>query len=87
MPIKHAAFKHLRQTKKRTINNKKAKASLKALVKSVRLAITGSDKKKAAEALGKAIKALDKAAQKKIIKKNKAARLKSRLARQVNALK
>ena len=87
MPIKHAAFKHLRQTKKRTTQNKKAKDSLKSLVKAVRKAIVQKDTAKAAEALKKAVRALDKAAQKHVIKKNRASRLKSRLSRQVSSLK
>lgn len=86
MPIKHAAAKHLRQTIKRTAFNKKIKAQIKSLVKQVRKAFVLKDKNKAAEALKQATRALDKAAQKKIIKKNKAARLKSRLSRQVRAL-
>jgi len=87
MPIKKAAIKHLRQTKRQTIRNKKVKDQLKYLIKQTRRALGIKDKNKAAEALKKAVKALDKAAQKKIIKKNKASRLKSRLARQLNKLK
>ena len=87
MPIKKSAIKHLRQTKKRTVLNKKAKDRLKSLVKQIRKALGIKDKNKAAEALKKAVKALDKAAQKKIIKKNKTARLKSRLTKQLNRLK
>jgi small subunit ribosomal protein S20 len=86
MPIKHAAIKHQRQTKKRTAKNRLDKASVKNVVKSVRKAIGLKDKTKAAEALRKAVKALDQSAQKKVITKNKAARLKSRLAHQVNKL-
>ena len=87
MPIKKAAWKHLHQTKKRTVHNKKMKDSLKSLVKKTRQALGLKDKNKAVEALKKAVKALDKAAQKKLIKKNKASRLKSRLTKQLNALK
>jgi len=87
MPIKKAAFKHLRQTKKKTAINLKAKNQLKNLVKQTRKALGLKDKNKAVEALKKAVKALDKAAQKKLIKKNKAARLKSRLTQQLNKLK
>lgn len=87
MPNKHAAVKHLRQTKKRTVHNRQVATALKLVVKSVHKAITLKDKPKAAEALKKAVKALDKASQNQAIKKNKASRLKSRLTRQVNALK
>lgn len=86
MPIKHAAFKHQRQTKKKTVENKKAKSNLHNLIKSVRKSILAKDKPAAKTALNKAYIALDKAAGKKIIKKNKAARLKSRLSQQINKL-
>jgi len=87
MPIKKAAFKHLLQTKKQTARNIKVKNQIRFLVKKTRKAFAAKDKNKAAEALKKAIKVLDKAAQKKIIKKNKASRLKSRLSKQLNQLK
>jgi len=86
MPIKHAAIKHLRQTKKRTGHNKLVKKILKTQIKALRKAISLKDKTKAKEELKKAIGLLDKAAQKKIIRKNTAARLKSRLSKQLNSL-
>lgn len=87
MPIKKSAFKHLRQTKKITIRNKLAKENLKKAIKAARKLLALKDKTKAAEAVTKASKTLDKAAQHKIIKKNKASRLKSRLSRQLNKIK
>ena len=86
MPIKHAAIKHLRQTIKRTAHNKSVKNTVKKLVKSTRQAIVAKDKTKASDLFKKTVVALDKAAQKKILAKNTAARLKSRLARQVNKI-
>ena len=86
MPIKHAAIKHMRQTKKRTDINRQIKESVKSAVKAVRKAILAKDKKAGLEAYAKAATTLDKAARKKIIAKNKAARLKSRLGQQVNTL-
>ena len=86
MPIKKSAIKYLRKTKRRTSRNKAVKSITKAVVKKTRQTILGKDKSKATESLKKAIKALDKAAQNKRIKKNKAARLKSRLTKQVNKL-
>ncbi|MBU0597828.1 30S ribosomal protein S20 [Patescibacteria group bacterium] len=87
MPIKKAAKKHLRQTKKRTIKNLGAKNRIKAAIKSARLALTNKDKSKAQEQIKKTIKILDKAAQNKILKKNTASRFKSRLMKQLNKLK
>jgi len=77
MPIKKAASKHLRQTKKLTAKNTAVKNKLKAAVKAARKAMAGKDKGKAS---------LDKTAQNKVIKKNKASRLKSRLTKQLNKL-
>lgn len=86
MPIQKAAFKALRQAKKATVKNLRLKRELKAIVKKSREEIL--DKKDtAAESVKKAIKALDKAAQKNLIKKNTAGRLKSRLITQLNKIK
>jgi len=52
----------------------------KDATKSVRKAITGKKKDEAVKALQGAYKQIDKALKKHVIKKNKAARLKSRLA-------
>ncbi len=86
MPIKNAAFKALRKSKKHAILNKKIISDLTALSKRVRKAVSGKDEAKAKEWLKGAIKAFDKAAQKGIIKKNNAARKKSRLAKLVSTL-
>ena len=86
MPVKQAAYKHLRQTKKRTAKNQKEKQSFKYLVKQTRKAIEAKDKGKATDLLKKTGKALDKAAQHGIIKKNTAGRYQSRLAKQVSKL-
>ena len=86
MPIKKAAFKTLRQDKKRADRNKKIKSDIAALVRKARKAIEKKDKAKATEWLKQAIKKIDKAVQKGILKKNTAARNKSRLSKAVNAL-
>jgi len=79
MPIKQAAFKALRQAKKRTLRNRKVKIGIEKLLKSARKSAIAKKAKEAEELAKKAIKAIDKAAQKKILKKNTAARMKSRL--------
>jgi small subunit ribosomal protein S20 len=86
MPIKKAAKKAVRQAIKREILNKKVKNNLEYLIKKCRRAVETKKKKDAHNFYQTAAKALDKAVQKKIIKKNTASRLKSRLARKVNAL-
>lgn len=87
MPIKKAGHKHVRQTKRQTARNRAVKEKVKAAVKGTRSALGVGDKPKATEALKRAIKTLDKAAQNKVIKKNKASRLKSRLTKGINKLK
>jgi len=86
MPIKHAAFKSLRQSTKRRERNLAIKQNLKKAVKSVRKAVAAKDAEKAKESLLVAIKTLDRAAQKGVIKKNTAARLKSRLHKAVSKI-
>ncbi len=72
MPILKSAIKKLKQDKKRTMVNKVYRESLRQAVKQAR-------KEKTAKAVKLAYSALDKAAKQKVIHKNKAARLKSRL--------
>jgi small subunit ribosomal protein S20 len=86
MPVKKAAWKALRQSKKRHERNVVVKTGVRAAVKKTRQAIVGNAKEEAAKALKEALKALDKASQKGIIKKNTAARKKSRLTLQYNKL-
>ncbi len=87
MPIKKAAMKALRQAKKRTLRNQKVKDGIHFLRRSVRKAIESKEAKSAEEIAKALIKSLDKAAQNSVLKKNTVARLKSRLAKKVNALK
>lgn len=86
MPIKKSAIKHLRQTKKITQRNNQAKKDLKQFVKDVRRAIIARDKDKIAQYGKNLQKVIDKAAKRKVIKPNNAARKKSRLTRQMEAV-
>ena len=74
MPVTKSAAKALRRDRRRTIINKKIKRAYKETVRAVR-------KNPTAETLKKAYSQLDRAAKKKVIHKNKAARLKSRLSK------
>lgn len=76
-----ASKKDLRQSAKRRARAQSVKSSLKTYVKKVRMA----QGDQIAEALKKAISALDKAAEHGIIHKNQAARRKSRIAKAANA--
>jgi small subunit ribosomal protein S20 len=86
MPIKQAAMKALRQAKKRTARNLKVKEGISFLRRSVRKALDAKDLKKVQELVKATIKSLDKAVQNKVLKKNTASRIKSRLMRKLNAL-
>jgi len=86
MPIKKAAKKYMRVTKRKTEKNRKIKGAFRSAMKATREAIAKSDSAKAVEQLKKSIKALDKAAEKNVICKNTAARRKSRLNKAVKAL-
>lgn len=79
MPIKKAAIKYMRVTAKNTLRNKIVTGVVKSAVKKTREAVAIGKIADAQDELKKAIKAIDKAAQKKVIKKNTAARKKSRL--------
>ncbi len=85
MPNKKSAMKELRKSTKRAIRNYKVKKAIKDVVKDSKKLIEASEKG-AAEKVKSAIKLLDKAAAKKIIKKNAAARKKSRLVKKLNAI-
>ncbi len=85
MPIKANAKKELRKSVKRSEVNKVIKASTKTLVKKTRQAIDAKNGE-AKDLLKQSIKALDKAAQKGVIKKGTADRKKSRLMKKLNKL-
>jgi len=85
MPIKKAAIKALRQSKTRAARNLKAKKQIKDLVKKSKLLIEKKESD-AAVRVKETIKAIDKAVQKKMLKKNAGARKKSRLMKRLNAL-
>jgi small subunit ribosomal protein S20 len=87
MPHKHAAIKWLRKTKKRTIKNQSTKDGLEYLLRQLKKALEAKDKTKTAEIAKKLSQALDKAAEKRLIHKNNAARKKSRIMKKVNSLK
>jgi small subunit ribosomal protein S20 len=81
MANKRSSKKDLRRSAKRRVQNQGVRTALKTYVKKVKNA---SDEKAAAEALKAAVSALDKAAERKIIHKNAAARKKSRAAKAAN---
>lgn len=86
MPIIKSAKKELRKAKKREARNKKVKANLRFLERKFLKFIKEKNKEKAKEFFQKLQKAFDKAAKINVIKKNRASRKKSRLAKKLNNL-
>jgi small subunit ribosomal protein S20 len=83
--IKSAAKEHRKNIKRRSFNNN-IEVHIADLIKKSRKAIEAKDAK-AGELVRQTMKALDKAAQKGVIKKNAAARKKSRLNLRLNKSK
>lgn len=81
-----SAKKRIRVTEKKTLVNKMVKSALKTSIKRFEEAVVAGNKEVAAEKLNETIKALDMAATKNILHKNKAARKKSRLSARLNAM-
>lgn len=80
MPITSSAKKALRQNRTRRSRNMQKKEAYKKLVVSYRKLIAGKKVDEAKAKLPAIYKTLDKAAKTNVIAKNKASRLKSRLA-------
>ena len=81
MPITKSAKKALQQSIRRRVRNLKKKEAYKKAVKETRNLALAVKISEANSTLSAAYKALDKAAKTNVIAKNKAARLKSRLAK------
>lgn len=82
MPNSKQAAKRLRQDEVRRVANKSTRTAMKTAVKKV---LTAENKADAESALPTAMKKVDKALKNSVVHKNAAARIKSRLARAVNA--
>lgn len=79
MPNTTSAKKALRQNTKRRTLNRAQRSELKTILKKARLAAAAGQSDEAKTQLSLAYKTLDRAAAKRLIHPNKAARLKSRL--------
>ena len=80
------ARKRARQAAKANSHNSALRSKFRTAIKSVRKAIDAGDQAKAAEIFETSVKTVDSIADKKIVHKNKAARLKSRLAAALKGL-
>jgi len=81
MPNTKSASKAMRQSRRRNAINQRTRFKHKTATKDARAAIAGGNAKDAADALKKAMSAIDKAVKKNVMHKNTAARKKSRLAK------
>ncbi|KKS26158.1 MAG: 30S ribosomal protein S20 [Parcubacteria group bacterium GW2011_GWA2_42_11] len=84
MPIKASAKKELRKGKRRQARNLARKNALKNSVKSVKKLFSAGQIDEAKKLIAAAYQAIDKAARRGVIKKNTAARKKSRLMKMLN---
>jgi small subunit ribosomal protein S20 len=81
-----SAIKRVRQMLRRTEVNRKNKTRLRHQIRAMRRALLGKDPKAAAALLPKTFSEIDRSAKLGIIKKNTAARYKSKLHLRVKAL-
>lgn len=84
VPITKSAKKALRQNKKGRKRNISRKKSLKDIIKNIHNLVSENKKEEASKLLPKAYKIIDKSAKTGLIKKNTAARKKSRLTKLIN---
>jgi small subunit ribosomal protein S20 len=82
----YSALKRVRQTERRTEYNRKNKSRLRHSIRAMRRALAGKDPKAAADLLAGTFSIIDRSAKAGIIKKNTAARYKSKLHARVKAL-
>lgn len=84
MPVTSSAKKALRVSKKKAIFNTRRDNALEKATKSIKKLITTGKIKEAEKMLPQVYKAIDKASKIKFIKKNAAARYKSRITLALN---
>ena len=75
----YSALKRVRQTEKRTLFNRQNKSRLRHQIRAMRRALASKDAKVVGELLPKTFSIIDRSAKLGIIKKNTAARYKSKL--------
>jgi small subunit ribosomal protein S20 len=81
-----SALKRVRQAKRRTEFNRQNKSRLRHQIRAMRRAINGKDPKAAADLLPQTFSIIDRSAKTGVIKKNTAARYKSKLHARVKAM-
>ena len=86
MPNIKSAKKRVKTDAKKKVSNNDKMSSMRTAIKKTNKEIKNNDKKQAELKMNEAIKKIDKALKAGIIKKNKAARDKSKLMKSVNKL-
>jgi small subunit ribosomal protein S20 len=87
MPNSNSAKKRLRQNVVHRDRNRATKSVIRGLIRKVLEAVAAGEVEQSEDNFRLAVKKLDKAAAKKVIHRNQAARLKSRLSAKIKALK
>jgi small subunit ribosomal protein S20 len=82
----YSALKRVRQTERRTEVNQKSKSRLRHAIRGLRRAIAAKEAKAAADLLPKTFSVIDRSVKIGLIKKNTAARYKSRMHGRLKAL-
>jgi small subunit ribosomal protein S20 len=81
-----SSLKRVRQTERRTEVNRRSKARLRHQIRAMRQVVAGKDPKAAEALLPKTFSIIDRSAKLGLIKKNTAARYKSKLHLRLKAL-
>ncbi len=87
MPNIKSAIKRVSVIDKKTLQNNMVKSAYKTAVKTFEAAVAEGDKSKAEKAFQEAVKKVDQACTKGVIKANTASRKKSALAKKLNTIK
>ena len=87
MPNIKSAIKRVSVIAKKTLQNNMVKSAYKTAIKTFEAAVAEGDKSKAEKAFQEAVKKVDQACTKGVIKANTASRKKSTLAKKLNTVK
>ncbi len=80
-----SALKRMRQTQRRALVNRQNRVRLRHQIRELRRALAGEDRSAARSVFAQTVSVIDRSVQKGVIRKNTAARYKSRLWRRLNA--
>lgn len=86
MPNIKSKIKRMHKSEEQRQRNRNVKSALRTVIKKFETALESGDAESASDIFAEVSKALDKAASKGVIHKNKAANKKSRMARELKAI-